>query len=347
MKRRIWLFAAAVLFLLVAVLSWLDDSARPAAPPHVEFRRYPTVEERAVMEKRRTLAPLPPPADDPEVETENRDPLLVALPKSAGTAFVLEAEAFFGMPIGRMLARCLEQDSDAIENSELDPKRVERVAFARTGPDRQIAAISGKFPERELVGMTRDGGEAYGDKAVLLRPLKAGASAGKTVAVWDDQLLLTGDSPEDVRAAIDRLEGRALGESAIDGNEAYGEAYGRLGVEALADLLPAELQDKLVKAGLSVDFHVDASEDALLTLDATGDPDTARDIGQTLAALLAAKRVEAVADGDRDLARLLDLYAVRLNDDGFELEAAFPVDFVREALGKCASDRADAGVDED
>lgn len=275
-----------------------------------------------------------------------RDPLLVALPAYARSAVVLEVQTFVKTPIGAMVLRCIESEPDAprLDTDGFSLDGLERLAIVDPREEGGMMIASGSIASLDLERLVAGGEElAYGDKArVFTLPAKRGRP--EYLTLWNDQLLMVSRSLDETHAAVDRLEGRRLEPAALDPDQAYGEAYGRVISGLASGMLPAAVGKALGDADLRFGFHFDASHDALRMLDATGSPERARDVGRAAAAALAARRLKAVADKDERLTRLLDFFRVKLESDGFLLDAAFPVDFVRDALGTCATRQgSDAG----
>jgi len=306
------------------------------------------------MTTRRTLPPVEVDASTPAHAVPHRDPLLAALPPRARAVVVLEAGAFLATPLGHMLLRCLDPAQEAeLRNAGADVRRIDRVAFAAMEEDQTMMLLSGDFRGQPRLGALGPREAPYGDKAQLFAPDEAATDAGTEPdhaphgALWNDELWVLSQSEPALRQAVDRLEGRTVAPESFDPNEAYGEVYGRLDARFLRRILPSELLEKLPDDSLEADFHADASEDVVLTVDVSGRPETTRDLGKGLASLLALSRARAVEEGEQRLAELLDVYAVRLDEQGFSLDVAFPQSLVREALGKCAEPPPDEDTEDD
>lgn len=342
MKRR-----AAWLGLGIALLifgAWLMPSIDPrAGNPSVDsdelaFPRWASVEDYERMRTRRTwavpVAAVPDAGADAGARPQEqlRDPLLLALPPRADLV-VFEASAFLRSPIGRMFAACLDEEGDAptLEREGFDLHTFERVAIGNPMSDDRVVVLAGNVQGRLPKLLDGVEPEAYGEHAQLYR-----RGGPELVVRWNDQLLLVSDSESELLAAIDRLEGRSAERSTFPPDQAYGEVYGRLGAEALRRVLGSELRDRLPQTDLEMEVHADAQRDVLLVADAYGDAN-AMDIGKLLAAALGAQRFAAVAEGDDDLAQLLDAFSVEQAEDGFRLQAAFTQSFVAEMLGECAT----------
>lgn len=342
-KRSPWLWIALLLFIAAGVIA---PSIRPgrASTDQVadepRFPRYPSAEQYELMQKRRTMDPLPAPADQAEPNTVRRDPLLVALPPSKGF-LVFELKAFMDSPVGRMLMACLAEQNDlpTLEDEGFDPKLFDRMAVANLGDGRDgIAVMSGDFSDGRLAPALEDRTQrSYGEHAVIYGPSESRAGAPHAYAVWNNQLALLGDSEDALIAAIDRLEGRRNEPSWFNSEEAYGDIYGRLPAETAAELLPFNMRDRMADSELDVGLHVDTAQDVLIAVDGYGGDEHTKDIGKMLGALLGAQRFQAAVDGDDKLSELLDLFEVNLYDEGFQLNAAFTREFVARRLGECAT----------
>ncbi len=347
-----WLALAAV---LLGVVAALVPEGRPGEHPpdgfaRREIRHEPAFAERQRMISRRTLPPAPRSSEAAQNDLQMRDPLLTALPERGHALVVFEASVFGDLPIGRMLVRCMGAGGRELE-SDLDRGGFERVAFAQLDDGRGLMAVEGDF--REGLPDGRRAGTPYGDRAQVFAPPVSSADAGpgprarrhEFSALWNGELWLSGDNADDLRQAIDRLEGRGFARQAIDGNQAYGESYGYLDAEMIKRLLPRKLAQGIMDESMRIEFHVSGRDDIDLAIDASGKVESTQDLGKAVAGALAMMRMKAVEDGDTRLARLLDLYAVRNVDTGFQLEAALTADFLVENFASCARGAdSDAGA---
>ena len=123
-------------------------------------------------------------------------------------------------------------------------------------------------------------------------------------------------SPDAVKEVLEQVEGGGPDEPpVISEGSTYGEMYGVLSVEQLAQMLPpdqAELAQRLAEVAETVELHMDASSDVAMVAQVSG-PDAAKvtDLGKSLGAALSLARLKAQADGKKDLAQLLDFAKVR------------------------------------
>lgn len=355
-RRRLWLLAALALFGIAGYLLLRSDGPKPPPieRPEIPHRLRPAEVTR--MERRAVLPALPPAkaAAEPEAPQRPRDPMLAALAFGKGSsAVVFEANALRYSPIGQLLLDCLAsrgQDNplqllkdkygiDALQN-------LDRVAITPHG-----VLLTGDFKSAKWDDLFQHAsGSAYGDQARMYELDRPGPDGGVgqsplTSAVWDDQLVYVGQSEEDARAAIDRVEGRAPSEPLLTENQTYGEVYGVLGMEQFKDLFPPEqaaLAQKFAAAAQQVELHVDARSDVGIQASIKGaDPQQVEDLGRSLAGMLSAARLEAKAKGEDQLAQLLDFARVNPDGNAFSLEMALPLDYLKQQLAWC---HADAGT---
>ncbi|WP_437726201.1 hypothetical protein [Sorangium sp. So ce861] len=348
MRHRAWLLAAV---LLLGLAAWLmsrgDVEATSPKKPRVEFPRGPREPEFERSLRRRTLPP--PPVLDPSAEPRpRRDPLLTALPTDKATsAVVFEASAIKESPAGKLWLDCmlakLEMDSfDELEDEfGIDVREdIDRIA-ATSGP---LVVVSGQFPSARFDSLRRSR-RAYGARGTLFEEEEGRSPA---FGRWGDGLLLVGDA-EAVEAAIDRLEDKvAPAPPVIPEWASYGDAYGVLSADDVAELLEGsqpDIAERLRGAVSQVELHVDASEDVAIVADVTGpmaaDVD---DLGKTLGTALSLARLKAQSDGEEQLVELLDLARVSPRKGRFSMDLALPLPMIQEAMGRCVERRRDGGA---
>lgn len=339
-RRQVGIGLGALL--LFALAAWLMSEGEPdvAPPRQIRFPTGPSAEDRARAERRRVLPPAPPPPTRPASEEgppappAPRDPFLAALPplEEAKGLLVLEANALRYSEIGELLLGCLSpSDRRSLASVKdmlgIDPlEDIDRVAFAG-----RAIMISGSFGALTMP----EGGERYGKNATIFE------EPGQSFAVVGSDLMITSNDPAALRAAIDRAESPPSGPSAIGEGEAYGEAYGVLSAAAVEQLLK-EAQPELAGriAGLTdrIQLHLSADQDLAFVLDVSGnDADRISELSRTAAGAIALWRMQAQADGDREVSELLDFAKVRPAGTDTRLELAVPIDWLRKQLGSCAA----------
>ncbi|PTL85368.1 hypothetical protein [Vitiosangium sp. GDMCC 1.1324] len=355
-RRGLWLVFAVVLFGLAAwlMLSGQGEEEAPP-PPKVAFPNRLRPQERERMEKRRTYV-LPVVDAGTAVEQKPvrpRDPVLAALPRGKGkTAMVIEANAIRHSPIGELLLECLmnrggEDLARFKQETGVDPLQdLDRLVITDDG-----VIVSGNFGDKRLKDLLSSRGSTnydYGDEARLFEPqfernLPDGGVArrrGPQVGLWNDQMLVFGRSPDRVKEVIDRVEGRGPDEPpVISEGSTYGEMYGVISVEQLKKMFPSEQQElaaKLAEVAENVELHVDASSDFAMTAQVTGpNADKVTDLGKSLGGALSLARMKAQAEGEKELAQLLDFAKVRPDGDEFKLELAVPLEVIKQQLAFC------------
>ncbi|WP_437498439.1 hypothetical protein [Sorangium sp. So ce1099] len=343
MRHRAWLLAAVVLLGLAAwLMSRGDSKATATRKPRVEFPRYPRLPEQERNVRRLTLPP--PPQTHPSVERQSkRDPLLTALPTGRATsAVVVEASAIKESPAGKLWLDCMLAKGEMDSFDELKDEfgidvleDIDRIAVA-SGP---LVVVSGQFPSARLDSL-RGSRRAHGARGTLFE------EEGRTpvFGLWGDGLLFVGQDAQAVEAAIDRLEDRgAPAPPVIPEWASYGDAYGVLSAEDIADVLEGsepEIAERLRGAVGQVELHVDASEDVAIVADVTGpvagDVD---DLGKTLGTAISLARLKAQADGEEQLAELLDLARVSPREGRFSMDLALPLPMIEKAMGRCRERR--------
>ena len=355
-RRGWWLVFAVVLFGLAAwlMLSGQGEVEAPP-PPQVAFPKRLRPEERQRMESRRTYVM---PAGDAGTAAEPTpikpsDPVLAALPRGKGkTAMVIEANAIRHSPIGELLLECMmRRGGDDLERFKketgVDPlKDLDRLIITDEG-----LIVSGNFGDKKLKELLsgRDSTSYdYGDEARIFEPtfernLSDGGTVrrdGPRVGMWNDQMLVFGKSPDSVKQVIDRVEGRGPDEPpVISESSTYGEMYGVVSVEQLKKMFPPDQQElalKLAEVAENVELHVDARSDFAMTAQVKGsNADKVTDLGKSLGGALSLARMRAQAEGEKELAQLLDFAKVNPDGEEFRLELAVPLEVIKEQLAFC------------
>jgi hypothetical protein len=211
--------------------------------------------------------------------------------------------------------------------------------------------VSGNFGDKKLKELLsgRDSTSYdYGDEARIFEPtfernLSDGGTVrrdGPRVGMWNDQMLVFGRSPDSVKQVIDRVEGRGPDEPpVISESSTYGEMYGVVSVEQLKKMFPPDQQElalKLAEVAENVELHVDARSDFAMTAQVKGsNADKVTDLGKSLGGALSLARMRAQAEGEKELAQLLDFAKVNPDGEEFRLELAVPLEVIKEQLAFC------------
>jgi hypothetical protein len=313
----------------------------------VDIPRRASEEDKSRMARRQTLEPmLPPKVDAGEAPrpARPRDPVLAALGGDFKKgAFVIEANAVKNSPIGDLLVECITSADDGArlkrmrERTGIDPlTQLDRVAVTD-----EMVVFSGNFADLKTDTL----GSAptqFGDSAQLYQLTRRDGGAGSTMATWGGQLIAMGDDPEQLKQTIERIEGkRPVEPGGLTDQQAYGEIYGVLSPEALAEIVGEEnpeLAERLGQVAQRVELHVDTTGDVGLAarIEATN-PADAKEMTKALGAAMSLARLKAKADGKDDMADLLDMGKVVADGSGFRLEAGVPQQWIENALRRCVA----------
>jgi hypothetical protein len=366
-QSRRWPWLVAVVLLLVAAGWLMSRGDPPEKTPAVEKVQFPTRlrgPEYERMERRRTLETVLQAAfadaGRPAQAARRRDPMLAALPAADKnkTAVVFEANALRNSPVGELLLDCLrtrsggENPFDSVrKQTGIDPLvDIDRVAMTTDG-----VLISGDFSHAnwDQVFSGKATRTSYGDHGTIFTPPSSTDASGNkrpvgAVGSWNNELMVTGQTVEQVQAMLDRLEGRAAPQpSIIDESDSFGEVYGVLAPDDVVHLLgpdQKELAQKVLDVAQQVKLHVDAQSDVAVVADLSGpDGDKVTDLGKSLGGVLSLARLKAQADNDTDFADLLDLARVTPDNGKFRAELALPMDFLSQKLAWCR-EKLDGGV---
>ncbi len=211
----------------------------------------------------------------------------------------------------------------------------------RVGFDKDVLAVSGFFEKLQLPPEF-GAGEAVGTAGRIFQA-KDAEGRGMFVGRVGDDLLLTGFDEAQVRAAIDRAEGRAEPGSTFPESIAGGEVYGVIGASLLQDLLGDSADPTAQKlATMLTETRVQMAVDdaAALSLDlSTKNPEEASDLARALGGLVAAGRAQALDAGDTELAGLLEQARVDTTGGRVAFDFAIPGDDLLRLLGCDAEGR--------
>jgi hypothetical protein len=341
MRKYAWLVAFAVLLAVAAFLMAQGD--KPQKPERVlkaEFPRHAQGWEEERNRKRRTLPPLAPQGGEEAPALTKRDPLVVALPSDPKkSTVVFEVAALKESPIGQiwldcMLAREVRDGGrggrdEFKERFGIDPfEDVERVGVS-SGKVAVLSVASG------AAAFDRSGWpkQNHGEKGVIYE-----GEEGSVMATWGDEIVLAGQDRLAIEEAIERLESKQPSTPAIPDWSMYGDIYGKLSPEDLADMIPEdqpELAAQLRAAVQGVDLHVDASEDVAIVADVNGSKgEDVNDLAKSFGAALSVARAGAEQRGDERLSELLEFANVRPREGRFSVDVALPLDVLKE-MGPC------------
>lgn len=350
-KRAPFLVLAGVLLALGVLFSrWTDVASAPESKGEVALARekakavvYPrdTNASRRAALRAKSEQPSRPPRREAV-----HDPIQRAMNVPGGGAVFVEVNAIRHSELVERLLRCRgEEAGGELERMRdelgIDPlEDLDRVAMHQ-----DVLAASGFLGDLKLPPAA---GEAlpYGDGAQLYEWPTGDEEQGGTAYLGrvGEDLLILAKSADDVKAAVDRVEGRGPPPEPLPAHLTGSEIYGRIGPELIqslsgpgSDPLFGKLEE-LVEGGTArvlVDEHVSVS----LDFEAKS-PEDADDLAKALGGALAAVRQQAKGKGDEELAALLEQARVLPQGGGrFGVDVAVPGDLILKGMG-CGPDGA-------
>ena len=351
-RRWPWLLVAVALFGVAAWLMSRDDPEREEpAWRRVEMPRHMRQEDRQRMVARRVKPPPAPPVaeGDPAPAPRAQDPVLAALPSEVKKGVVVvEANAIRHSPVGELLLDCLASRDGGRglakmrEDLGFDPlEAVDRIAIAD-----DALVVSGHFGDGKWKDLLGTEGRVFGKLGTIFdAPRSGGANEDgppTKLAVWRDEIVVVADSDAQAELVLDRLEGRGLhGAPVLDESMTYGEIYGVLTGETLAGMFEStqpQLAQRMREVAERIELHVDTRRDVGVVADVRGASATdVKDLGKTVGAALSLGRLKAQADGNTELAELMDLARVVPGDGDFRMEMGLPLEFLEKHLKECVA----------
>ncbi len=362
-RRRKWMVLAVVLFAVAAVLMFTGQGEElPQPKPEVKFPNRMRKDDWARAEKRRTYLSPVDAGTAAAQPLKPRDPVLDALPRGEGkTAVIIEANAIRHSPLGELLLECMMRrggkDLERFKKETgVDPlEDVDRLVVMDEG-----LMVSGHFGDSRVKDLLTEQGATsydYGNESRIFEPpttytLRDGGTGTRqgpsmAMGVWNDQMIVFGRSPDGVKDVIDRVEGRGPDQHrppVITEGSTYGEMYGVVSVEQFTKLLPPEqreMAERLREAAQDVELHMDVRQDFAMVAEVSGaDEDKVKDLSKSLGGALSMARMQAQAEGEKELAELLDFAKVQPGSTGFKLELAVPLEVIQKQLAWCKEEAA-------
>jgi hypothetical protein len=353
-RHRWWALAALLLGATVVLFAVAERDARPPRRPEVSYPERNGYEDWKRQEARATLVlPQPPaPAGAPDPRRDEpvprRDPFLVALPvKPDAPVLVLEANALRHSLLGERFLACMESRHPgdlAKMQAEIgiDPlKDIDRLGYTD-----DALVISGFFQGLRIENDFPAPPEPYGAAG---RVYHEGST--KWLGVWRDQIVVLAPARAPIQRVIDQLEGRApVPESGIPEDMAFGEVYAVVPGAAARNLLGADergIGRQLAGLAERVELNVNAMQDVAAEIRVKGS-DTAglADLARAMGAALAVARVKAQAEGNAELADLLESAEVTPGSAEVTVRMAVPAAQLEKWFAGCARTAAPAGAPE-
>ena len=301
----------------------------------VEYPRQRQQRESRLQRAGKPTKPPPTPA-----EKATRDRLLRALSSPGGKgAVVMEVNALRHSPLVDALLTCREQQGGdearglALMKEELGidiREDVDRIAI-----DAEVLAVSGFFKDLKLPPELGDGDD-YGDNAHLFEMAGADGDTAYIARVGED-LVLTGTDQAQIKAAIDRAEGRAEAGPSFQEGTVGGEVYGTVGKEMLLGLMAGSNDPRLAVAAeilTTSQVRMTVDTDAALSLDlGTRTDEEASELAKVLGGVVAVARNEALSAGNSQLAGLLEQARATPDGNGVAFDVAIPGNDLLRAMG--------------
>lgn len=352
-KSNRWLILGFVLLVCATWLMTRDDDVTVGQPAQIDFPNYPSPAEFTRMEERRNpdIRPFARPNNDaPQQENsappkEPLDPLL----RSFGTAsrdeslMVFEANAIRHSALGEAFLNCLGGNlsktiAEVNDEVGLNPlEDIDRMAVSDGG-----VVFSGHFENVRWGDAFKSEPESYGEHAqIFSRKMENPETEGDSLdhfAVWNNEMLIAGNSREELEARLDVIEGRQpMDHIPMIEEETYGEAYGNLSTKFLGQLIPEEsaaLREQILAIVSQVKIHSNAMSDVAISAElfSEGDTDGLNDLGRSLGGALSLGLAAAKLRGDEEFAQLLEFAKVSNDGDGLRLHLALPEAYLQEHL---------------
>jgi hypothetical protein len=338
------LLAVSVVLLAVAAgLARCGDERLGVTAPKVKPVEFPR--ERALREERqqRRAAASAPPSTPPSPATlSSRDRLTRALSSPGrGGAVVFEVNALRHSPLVDALLKCrTQQQGDELAGLELlktelgidVTEDVDRVAL-----DAEVLAVSGFFDKLALPPELGDG-EVYGDGGRIFTMVDDKGGTAYLAKLGTD-LVMTSTSEDELKAAIDRTEGRKEASGTFPDGVVGGEVYGMVGPALLQSLVgmgggSGQLQG-LAGMLTTTKLRMAVDQAAAVSLDiGTKSPEDGAELAKAIGGAVAMARSHAAAEGQQELAAMLEQARVVPNDDGsIAFDLAVPGDELLKLMG--------------
>lgn len=348
-RNRVLLLVAAVALIAVSVVAsrCADESEGPEQAAKAEGKARA---EKVVFPRDRRQRRLPPKATPVTSAPEKPrrepgvDPIQRAMAFPDGGAVFVEVNAIRHSELVEKLLACRgDEASDAMsrfkEQVGVDPfEDVDRIAVHE-----DVFAASGFFDELKL---PPEAGEAtaYGDGSQLytLRDPEDPDGTPTVLGKVGNGLLLLGEDEAEVKAAIDRAEGRGEATPPLPADVMGTEVYGRFGPELLGQLVgggqgasdnPLVQRIAEIVTDGTVRVLVDDAVSMSLDLETTNEQD-GEDLAKAIGGALAGARQQARNEGNEELAALLDQARVLKQPNGrFGIDVAVPGDTLLDVMG--------------
>lgn len=366
MKRQRWMLLPLVLLLLI--LGWFlsqDKGKKDNKDNKISEKRvFPREQRRSYHAHRPQQAKHPRTSQNDagqKVHNEQGQSLpadaferAYADPKSRALLSV-QVNAIQNSPLAQKIIHCREQESSQTyaqvkEKLGIDISQdIDRMAIGEN-----VVVMSGFFSDLKIPEEFGEG-EKYDENSEIYS-ITADSSEDPQMekdsmylAKIDDQILLMGDSREDIEASIDRMNKPDENfTDPLEGQINASDMGGFIGPGFIKELATGstDQSDPLVQqiadtVGMG-SFSANVGDEVMMSADLTagmGDSDKAKDLAQSIAGGIAAMRLQAAKDGDKDLLEMLELARVKQVEENGELspninlDLAIPAHQILKAMG--------------
>lgn len=332
----------ALLGLAAGLARCADDRLGVTAPKvkPVEFPRERALREERQQRRAAAMAPSSPTTAPAPPSSRDRLTRALSSPEKGG-AVVFEVNALRHSPLVDALLKCrAKQQGDEMAGldllrSELGidvTEDVDRVAL-----DAEVLAVSGFFEKLALPPELGDG-EGYGDGGRIYTMVDDKGGTAYLAKVGSD-LVMTSTNEDELKAAVDRAEGRREAGGTFPEGVVGGEVYGMVGPALLQSLVGMGAGggqlDGLAQMLTTTKLRMAVDDAAAVSLDiGTKSPEDGAELAKALGGAVAMARSRAASEGQQDLAAMLEQARVVPNDDGsIAFDLAVPGDELLKLMG--------------
>lgn len=348
MKQRRWIFLLLTIALLALgwFLSRCSEDKQPERAKASQTRVFPREQRRhrgkAQTERQRqrqkTVDGSIAPSQKAQNQTIPQDGFERAYndPKS-GALLSVQVNAIRNSELATKIMRCREQElSPSLKQVQealgIDPLQdIDRLALGEN-----VVVMSGFFSGLRVPESFGEGQDLGQNAQLYTLPLpEQQAEEGPTetyLAVVDDQLILLGNTRQDIDDSIARIHDPEPSDNAmLDDELNSSDLGGFLGPgfvqKLLGDNPDDPLSQQISQTVQNARFRANVDDAVMISTDLTGtDAAQVKDLSQSIAGGLSAMRLKAAHEGDQDLATLLDLARVKQEEENGELSPNIALD---------------------
>jgi hypothetical protein len=191
--------------------------------------------------------------------------------------------------------------------------------------------VASGFFERLRVPEELGEGTPYGERGRIWQEGPEGVWFGKV----GDELVMTGDEEAEVKAAMDRAEGKSPAGAPLREELSHSEMYGSFTKEMIGQLFSDSAMQQIGSMIEGSDMRMNVDDNVALSLDMRAkDPETAENLQKALRGAFSLMRVEASKNGEQELEWLLGQARITPQGEGkLGLDFAVPGTFLLRQMG--------------